>query len=209
MFITKIKIISKRLLFIQFIIIEIGCKSIPTDYNTIGFNKAVDSNGIVTVGELKWQKCSAGQDPIKCTGEALSLNRESAHKYCRNLKLDNGGWNLPSIFELRELTKCDSGKLPSNIDKIFLTNKYTLGAGCNDENKLRLKLSMGTKNAKIDSTLFPNTISGNYWSGTNEQIKSEDYQQITNIYTSIDFENGEVNLVDDKDNNFHVRCVNL
>lgn len=220
--ITKKYLISKSFLLTLIIITATGCKSVPTEYNSVAFNNAIDSNGVVTVGELKWQKCSAGQDPIKCTGEALGLGRRAAYKYCESLKLDNGDWRLPDIFELRELTKCESGKLPRNLDKILWRTQYILGAGCKDENKLQLTLPRGMNQPKIDTKLFPNTVSGIYWSGTNSvNRREENYQQIeTYYYTSVDFETGKIQIIeggtnirrrynpdDGEDFKAQVRCV--
>lgn len=46
-----------------------------------------------------WQKCSAGQDPMDCSGRAVRKNWREAVEYCKNLKLANKKWRLPNIKE--------------------------------------------------------------------------------------------------------------
>ena len=65
-----------------------------------------NNDGTVTdlSANLMWQKCSAGQNALDCSGTAIGYIWDDAITYCEGLSL--GGytdWRLPNIKELRSL----------------------------------------------------------------------------------------------------------
>jgi hypothetical protein len=172
------------------VLLVLGCVTVPEYYDRTAFQNAISDKGVVLLGQKKWQKCTAGLEPQKCSGEATPMNRNSAIQFCRNLESDGGGWRLPDLIELRNLVKCESGRLPDNYKKFLWLNVYTYNAGCKDSesnNKLSLNL-----NAKIDNLVFPVTKRERYWTDhiSSRHIGGEASTQKEYFFMYINFKDG-------------------
>ncbi len=85
-------------------------------------SQAVVDNAIKFV----WQRCSAGQNSIDCSGEAKKFNWKQAKEYCDNLELaDQKDWELPSIDDLKTIMyKPETFPAYPTIDQRFF--RYTV-----------------------------------------------------------------------------------
>jgi hypothetical protein len=75
---------------------------------------------------LMWQKCSAGQDYLSCSGSATRKVWADALAFCNNLD-DLGGWTdwrLPDVIELKSLI--DISLYDSGINTIYFPNTALL-----------------------------------------------------------------------------------
>jgi hypothetical protein len=174
----KFTIFINNNLKVGMLLIILGCASAPRNYDKIAFQNAIIDKGAVIVGQKKWQRCSAGMEAQKCSGEAIPMNLISANEYCKSLKLDGGGWKLPENNELIELVKCESGFLPKE-------------SGCGDP-KIQPEKE---PTAKIDQILFPNSKKDKYWTRSigKEMDPESTYDNITFLYFFIflDFKEGK------------------
>ncbi len=73
--------------------------------------------GMVKVGNLIWQKCSAGENSPGCSGEASKMTWDSAEEYCRKLDLGGQKWRLPTTAELMESFSKGGNDLKPAIDR--------------------------------------------------------------------------------------------
>lgn len=84
---------------------------------------ADNGNGTIydRVTNLTWQKCSRGQDTLKCSGSATTSNWAGALTYCNTLSLGGTRWRLPNRNELASLVDL-SGAEPTLNNKMFPNN---------------------------------------------------------------------------------------
>ncbi len=91
---------------------------------------------------LIWEKCSAGQNWEKnCEGDSTMMNWESAMNYCKDLKLAEMEWKLPSYKEMRTILSLENSYDPNGT---ISTTQYR---------------------PAISLTFFPKTEHGYYWLG--------------------------------------------
>ena len=79
-------------------------------------------------GNLIWQKCNIGENPIDCTGEPKKMKWKEAIEACNNLSLSNKKWRLPNLDELRTLIQFKDLKKPNYRDSCGAEN-FNLIAG--------------------------------------------------------------------------------
>jgi hypothetical protein len=85
-------------------------------------------NGTVTDNRtgLIWQKCSAGQNYLTCSGEANTMNWEDALTYCNNLYLGvKTDWRLPNIREL--ISPTDLAYFPNTGNNYWSSTSFEAG----------------------------------------------------------------------------------
>jgi hypothetical protein len=125
----------------------------------------VHADGTVTIQGLQWMRCSLGQrwDPVPgqslegtCSGDPMYATWDDAHRLARELN-ESGGfagyddWRLPTIEELSGLLLCSSGLAEGTFD--FGDSEFYRCLGSFDT-------------PTIDTALFPNTPSADFWSGS-------------------------------------------
>lgn len=67
---------------------------------------------------LTWQKCSRGQESLRCSGSATTSNWSGSLSYCNTLNLSGGKWRLPNRNELASIIDL-SGVEPTINNKLF------------------------------------------------------------------------------------------
>lgn len=79
-----------------------------------------NGNGTIydRVTNLTWQKCSRGQDVLKCSGVLTTSNWSGALSYCNTLNLAGSKWRLPNRNELASIIDL-SGVEPTLNNKMF------------------------------------------------------------------------------------------
>lgn len=86
-----------------------------------------NENGTIEDNRTKilWQKCSMGQkENSTCDGASTETNWLSAMQYCKNLKLANKHWDLPTSKELIDLIS--SGYLMKKMILFSRTKQETI-----------------------------------------------------------------------------------
>ena len=124
---------------------------------------------------LMWKKCSEGLSGSSCgTGSVGTYNWENALIQCEGLDpfAGHSDWRLPNARELWSIT--------------------LLGREIVDGKKAAL-------GPYINQTVFPATVSSNYWSSTTYPVSTTDA-------LNVDFSNGYL-YDNDKTNALYVRCV--
>lgn len=89
-------------------------------------------NGDGTVSDnstgLVWQKCSRGQNPTDCSGEAIQNNwSPGAISYCNSLGLASRSWRIPNINEFKSIVDTTQPSAPM-IDSSVFPNIPPVGA---------------------------------------------------------------------------------
>lgn len=104
---------------------------------------------------LTWQRCSLGQtwNGYDCDGTPKTYTFDQAQEAVKAL---GRGWRLPAASDLASLIRCDTGfkgniQLPDRRGGM-----KTMPNECND----------GATRPTIDTTVFPNTPYGWYWSAS-------------------------------------------
>jgi len=148
-------------------------------------------------GEMEtWDDPSSGLTwQIFPTGGDMSWAAAKSH--CASLKLEGGGWRLPTIGELRTLIR----GCPETED----------GGGCNIEEGDCLKWSCrdgscggcSGDTGPADGCYWPDEMQGScYWYWSSSPV--EDY---VGYAWGVGFDNGGVGGYGDVDDYVHVRCV--
>jgi hypothetical protein len=111
----------------------ISCTGTVQDgaYNVNMMDYTDEGNGTVTdnVTGLIWQKCTAGQNALDCSGTATNYNWSDGKSFCGGLTLgDYGDWRLPTIKELQGLVNYGIAYPGPTIDDLFQETVATYGS---------------------------------------------------------------------------------
>jgi len=92
---------------------------------------AYTDNGDGTITDITnkrvWQKCSAGQNALDCSGTASTYTWATAVTYCTGLPLAGGGWRLSNVKELESIvdeTKTTSPVINTMVFSATVGNWY-------------------------------------------------------------------------------------
>lgn len=141
---------------------------------------------------LMWDRCSIGQswDGTTCTGQAMKLNWQDAKDYVKKFtnQQAKGGysdWRLPTIQELSSIRYCSKG-WKQNIETKYVSEltaqgRVTRQVTTNHGTDMRAipankggtiqapwACADGSNKPTIDTTIFPKTIDGFYWSSSSD-----------------------------------------
>jgi hypothetical protein len=111
----------------------ISCTGTGQDgaYNVNIMDYTDEGNGTVTdnVTGLIWQKCTAGQNALDCSGTATNYNWSDGQSFCDGLTLgDYGDWRLPTKKELQGLVNFGIAYPGPTINDIFAETIATWGS---------------------------------------------------------------------------------
>ena len=104
---------------------------------------------------LTWQRCSLGQtwNGYDCDGRSKTYTFDQAQEAVKAL---GSGWRVPAASELASLVRCNTGFQGSKQAPDRNGDLKTIPSHCND----------GATRPTIDTTVFPNTPDGWYWSAS-------------------------------------------
>ncbi len=121
--------------------------------------------GVVTDSKthLIWMRCSLGQTwtGSTCQGTAAKFTFQQALDKARGFSYAGySNWRVPTIKELNTLVYCSNGKTIHYKQQGYHNQKTEGGNGCEGDS--------GDPHQKptIVKTIFPNTVSGGYWSSS-------------------------------------------
>jgi hypothetical protein len=115
---------------------------------------------------LLWQKCSAGQDPLTCSGTPTGYTWSQGNSYCQGLTLDGKTWRLPSFIEMQLLGENRTTQ-PSIDTSIFPNSQnaryWSSNVNSLDSNYARFIDNSNVLSFNIDksNTYYVRCVSGN------------------------------------------------
>jgi hypothetical protein len=130
---------------------------------------------------LMWQQCSVGQNATTCSGDGTTYNWYQASGTSHSSLNPFGATDVCKDLNLPDGAPYDNWRLPTNKELLSIVNYF---------------IPNTNPNPAIDTTYFPNTKSGSYWS-VDRTTPGSWYVNFYNGHTDSWFE----------DTTYYVRCV--